>query len=103
MRDAIYAVSSTLVGTTGPLTMLAGEGNADGAEADGRDVDTVTFCAVNLRPHASQGGRFEVISTLNGGELGSASETGGFQVRKWNRNGRAVRGEGRGVLFCYLS
>eukprot|EP00903_Cladosiphon_okamuranus_P006970 g6784.t1 len=63
MRDAVLSASATLVGATGPLSMSVGE------DDDGRDVDTATFCAVNLRPHASDGARFEVISTLDGGSL----------------------------------
>lgn len=76
MRDSIFSASATLVGATGPLSMSVGE------DDDGRDVDTATFCAVNLRPHASQGARFEVISTMDGGSL-EADDGEGFQVCPW--------------------
>ncbi|CAM9847215.1 unnamed protein product [Pylaiella littoralis] len=73
MRDSVLSASTALVGATGPLGMSIGE------DDDGRDVGTVTFCAVNLRPHATQGARFEIISTLDGGTL--ESEDGeGFQA-----------------------
>lgn len=74
MRDSVLSTSATLVGATGPLSMSVGEND------DGRDVDTATFCAVNLKPHASQGARFEVISTVDGGSLES-DDGEGFQVR----------------------
>ncbi|CAN0067177.1 unnamed protein product, partial [Ectocarpus fasciculatus] len=72
MRDSLLSASGTLVGATGPLGMSVGE------DDDGRDADTVTFCAVNLKPDATHGARFEVISTLDGATL--ESEDGeGFQ------------------------
>lgn len=75
VRDSIYTSSSTLEGATGLLTMSVGE------VADGRDVDSVTFCAVNLRPHTSRGGRFEVMRTMSGASLGEEGGDG-FQVSK---------------------
>ncbi|CAM9783735.1 unnamed protein product, partial [Ectocarpus sp. 8 AP-2014] len=73
MRDSLLSASGTLVGATGPLGMSVGE------DDDGRDADTVTFCAVNLKPDATHGARFEVISTLDGATL--ESEDGeGFQA-----------------------
>ena len=73
VRDSVYTASSTMRGVTGPLTMSVGD------VADGREVDGVTFCAVNLRPHTSQGGRFEVIRAMKGASL--AEEDGeGFEV-----------------------
>ena len=73
VRDSVYTASSTIKGVTGPLNMSVGD------VADGREVDGVTFCAVNLRPHTSQGGRFEVIKTMKGASL--AEEDGeGFEV-----------------------
>ncbi|CAN0134218.1 unnamed protein product, partial [Ectocarpus sp. 13 AM-2016] len=72
MRDSLLSASGTLVGATGPLGMSVGE------DDDGRDANTVTFCAVNLKPDATHGARFEVISTLDGATL--ESEDGeGFQ------------------------
>lgn len=79
VRDAVYSASASLTGATGPLTMLPGEGEADGEEADGRDAEITTFCAVNLRPHGTLGGRFELISTLDGGEIGTTGSEG-YQV-----------------------
>ncbi|CAM9847074.1 unnamed protein product, partial [Pylaiella littoralis] len=73
MRDSVLSASTALVGATGPLDMSIGE------DDDGRNVGTVTFCAVNLRPHATQGARFEIISTLDGGMLGS-EDGEGFQA-----------------------
>ena len=74
VRDSIITTSSTLEGTTGPLNMSVGDD-----VADGRDVDGVTFCAVNLRPHTSLGGRFEVIRVMNGSSL-NEEDGEGFQV-----------------------
>lgn len=79
VRDAVYSASATLDGTTGQLDMIPGTGDTDGAEADGRAINTVTFCAVNLKPHGTLGGRFEVLSTLGGGEMGN-TDTESFQV-----------------------
>ncbi|CAB1097281.1 unnamed protein product [Ectocarpus sp. CCAP 1310/34] len=73
MRDSLLSASGTLVGATGPLGMSVGE------DDDGRDVDTVTFCAVNLKPDATHGARFEVISTLDGATLDS-EDGEGFQA-----------------------
>lgn len=73
VRDSIITTSSTLEGTTGTLNMSLGD------VADGREVDGVTFCAVNLRPHPSLGGRFEVIRMMNGSSLGE-EDGEGFQV-----------------------
>lgn len=52
-----------------------------GEDDDGRDPGTVTFCAVNLKPHTTLGARFEVISTAGGGSLLDGDEGEGFQVR----------------------
>ncbi|CAM9901263.1 unnamed protein product, partial [Scytosiphon promiscuus] len=87
MRDSMVSVSSTLVGATGPLgmSMAGGEGGTDDVEEetyfeqDGRDEETVTFCAVNLKPHTTWGARFEVISTLAGETLES-EDGAGFQA-----------------------
>lgn len=82
VRSAIYTASTSLVGTTGSLGMVAGDGYGGGAVADGREASSVTYCAVNLRPHAVLGGRFESLSTLDGGELGidnTSNDT--FQVK----------------------
>eukprot|EP00752_Nemacystus_decipiens_P006992 g6271.t1 len=73
MRDSVLSASTTLVGATGPLGMSVGE------DDNGRNVDTVTFCAVNLKADASEGARFEVMSTLDGGSLES-EDGGGFQA-----------------------
>lgn len=80
MRDAVYAASSSLTGATGALAMSAGTGDVDGADADGREADGVTFCAMNLRPHATQGGRFEILSALDGADL-AQNTSAGFEVR----------------------
>lgn len=94
MRDAVLSASATLVGATGPLSMSVGE------DDDGRDIDTVTFCAVNLKPHTSEGARFEVISTLDGGSL-QGEDVEGFQVRRVLRgDGGDAFGGGGGVLGC---
>ncbi|CAN0304266.1 unnamed protein product, partial [Laminaria digitata] len=77
VRDALISASSTLTGATGPLTLSLGAGE-EGGGADGRDVDSVTFCAVNLRPHATYGGRFQAISTLDGATL-DVKNSAGFQ------------------------
>lgn len=79
LRDGVYSASASLVGATGALGMAVGDGETDGAEADGREASTATFCAVNLRPHSTRGGRFEIIGTLDGQELVNSNSTG-FQV-----------------------
>lgn len=83
VRDSVFLASKTLTGATGPLSMSVGE------DHDGRDVDTVTFCAVNLRPHTTWGARFETIGALDGGTL-EANTADGFQVRTSIAGGSAL-------------
>lgn len=87
MRESILSASTTLVGTTGPLIM------SEGQDSNGRDLDTTTFCAVNLKAHASLGARFETISTLSGGSL-EIGDGEGFQVGLVFRGGVVVGGGG---------
>lgn len=95
VRDSVYTSSATLEGATGLLNMSVGD------VADGRNVDTVTFCAVNLRPHTSWGGRFEVIRMMNGASL-EEEDGEGFQVSKGTYMMRSGY-PGWGVWVLFLS
>lgn len=72
MSNAISNYLSDIpVGITGPLRMSASKDEVNGGSFRARNASSVEYCAVNLRPNAEHGARFETIGTLSGSELDS--------------------------------
>lgn len=70
--------------------MVGEDGYAGGAETDGREASSVTYCVVNLRAHSELGARFEILAKLDGGELGMGNTSNDTFQARWSAKKRSV-------------